>query len=1130
MLDRIIHFSLSNRFLIIVLAVLTVIAGFYKAQRLPVDVLPDLNRPRVTIMTECPGLAPEEVETLVTMPLETALLGTAGIEALRSSSVVGLSTIIVEFDWKSDLYRSRQIVFERMQKAMDELPKGIVPQMTPVSSIMGQILTLAVYSESGQTSAMDLRTVADWEVRRKLLSLQGVSEVFSMGGERRQYQVQIRPDDLLHFDLTVNDVEEALQKSNRNVTGGFLTEQGPKQFLVRSIGRIKSIEDLRQLVVKSSTDPPIRLFQIADVREGAAVAVGDSSIAVHLPNGSIFKGPAVVLTVEKQLNQDARSLTDSILQEVEHLQNKLSKRYPDLTIVPLYQQRSYIELAVSNVLTALRDGAFLVAIVVFLFLFSFRTTLVALIAIPTTIAITCLVFAGFNLSINTMTLGGLAVAIGELVDDAIVDVENIHRRLEENSRKITPLSTLNVVFGASSEIRRSVVNGTFITVLVFFPIFFLTGIEGKLFAPLGLAYVVSLASSLLVSLTVTPALAHCFLHGSFMQDDSKAKKNVKEKTFKQGPVLHCAQQLASYAIRLSLNIPGVVLSCAILLGVWGTVLFLELERDFLPTFNEGAVQLNLDLAPGASLATSSEIAANITSELIKIDGIESVTRKTGRSEMDEHSVPVNTSEFICSIDQSSKREFDDIVDDIRGAVNAETVPGTLTSYDQPLQHLLNHLRSGTSAKIAIKLNGENLALLRSRSSNIREMLEDINDVGSLRIDPIQVDLPQVQIRLNRNALARYGLTPEDVDQTISVALNGSIATTALEGERQIDVVARLGNRYREDVELLRRLPIRLPEKTYTDVEANSSDLKQSLIDNNSQDFMDVLAQSSATSRQGIVPLSELAEIDLRALGPGQIDHENGRRQVVIQSNPRHRGAVEVKKDIEQKLLPNWKDLTANEVDVRITGLFENEASASRTLLALSCLSILGIFLILFKMFHSANLALQVMALVPLALVGAVVALTVTGQSRTIPALIGMISLCGVASRNGILLLERYLHLVLYEGENLTKSMIIRAGRERVAPVLMTALTSAVGLTPLAIAPNLPGREFLYPIATVMIGGLLTSTLLEFFIRPALFWKFGLKPARKLIAEERNRMSNATTFDTLSEKPPRFRTKTEELLQ
>jgi len=608
-----------------------------------------------------------------------------------------------------------------------------------------------------------------------------------------------------------------------------------------------------------------------------------------------------------------------------------------------------------------------------------------------------------------------------------------------------------------------------------------------------------LLSSLLVSLTLTPATSHWILKGVY------AKKAKKGRPRKIGCVLRTTQALASWAIRFSLKFPGVVLSCAIGLGLLGLVGFLRLDRDFMPPFNEGAIQVNFDLSPGASLETSSQIATRLASQLIQVDGIDAVVRKTGRSEMDEHAVPVNTSEFICSVDSNGARTFNEIADDVRATIDAENVPGALSSFDQPLQHLINHLRSGTSAKIAIKLNGENLSAMRRSSEEIKEALEDVDDAGTLRVDPIQIDLPQVQIRLKRDALARYGLTPEDVDRTISVALNGSVATTALEGERPVDVLARLGTKYREDLELLRRLPIRLPEKNIAVV---------SLKDGEERTLSDALLGTDSEGARAVVPLSDVAEIDVRALGAGQIDRENSRRQVTIQSNPRRRGAVEVKEDIEKSLQSCWSEITSNGVDVRITGLFESEAEATRTLLALSCLSALAIFLVLYKTFRSANLALQVMAIVPLALVGAVGALWLTGQSRTIPALIGMISLCGVASRNGILLIERYLHLAQYEGAELTQETILRAGKERVAPVLMTALTSAIGLAPLAAAPNLPGREILYPITTVMIGGLLTSTALEFFVRPALFWTFGLEEAKRCV-------KLATSKSELSEKAPKF---------
>ena len=1102
MLNRVLRFSLSNRLLTLVVAAILILGGFYSAGRLPIDVLPDLTRSRVTVLTECPGLAPEEVETLVTIPLESTLVGAAKAETVRSSSVVGLSTIIVEFGWNVDPYLARQIVFERLQKASSDLPDGISPQLAPSASVMGQFLTLAVYSESGEISPMELRSIADWDVRRKLLAQRGIADVFAMGGERRQYQALLRPADLTRYGVTVDDVKSALEKSDRNVTGGFLSDQGPNQLLVRSIGRLGSIDDLRSLVVKASSEPPVQLFQVADIKEGASVAVGDGSIAVKLQDGSVFEGPAVVLTAEKQPNVDSRSLTEQILKETSELRRALREKYPDLVIAPVYQQRTYIELAVGNALTALRDGAILVAIVVFLFLGSWRTTIVALTAIQTTLAITCLIFARFGLTINTMTLGGLAVAVGELVDDAIVDVENIQRRLNENARLGSPLSQLAVVFGASSEIRKSVVNGPLTTVLVFFPVFFLSGIEGKLFAPLGVSYIVSLISSLFVSLTLTPVLSYSLLK-------RKSTKNATKGAKKPNFVLRIALWFAERAVRFSLKRPNIALSFALGFFALGALVFLTLERDFMPPFNEGAIQVDLDLAPGSSLETSSEIATNLVSQLIQIDGIASAVRKTGRSESDEHAVPVNSSEIVCSIDPDSDRNFSDIVDDVRGLLDPENIPGTLASYEQPLQHLLNHLRSGSSSKIVVKLRGENLLRLRERARLAKEPLREIDDVGSLRTEPIQANLPQVQIRLKRDKLALYGLTPDDVEQTVLIALNGSIATTALDGERRVEVVAKLGSDYRENLEVLRRLPIRLPSKALS-FAAERSDLAARLSD-------ETFSNDEAT-----VPLSEVAEIDAQAQGVAQIDRENGRRQVAIQCNPRRRGVVEVKQDIESALKPHWEELTSDGVDVSLSGLFEDEANATRTLVLLSGFSALAIFLVLYHMFRSANLALQVMALVPLALVGGVLAIKLTGQPRAVPSLIGMISLCGVAARNGVLLMERYLRLVEYEGEELTPETILRAGKERTAPVLMTALTSIIGLIPLALAPNLPGREFLYPIATVMIGGLIVSTAMEFFVRPALFLTYGLEAARRVVEKERAKESNPeTSEDFLASEPTRF---------
>lgn len=1057
MLNHIIRFSLHNRLIILIAALAAMGWGIWQALTLPIDVLPDLNRPRVTVMTEAAGLAPEEVEMLVTIPLENVLSGVTGSTAIRSSSVVGLSTVVIEFDWNAGEDSSRQAVLERLQQITGQLPEGIVPQITPVASVMGQIMAITVRDTSGKISPMDLRTAADWTIRKRLLAIDGVSEVYVTGGERKTWQVCVRPDDMLRYGVTLEEVENAIRNGNENVSGGYLVKQGPKRLLVRTLGRLHSMDEVGTLVVKGENSPPVLLRQIAEIREEGAVPVGSAAVWFKNGGASPVSEPAIMLTVGKQPSRDTRVLTDAILKEIHLTEESLQKEYPGLRIDTVYQQRSFIDLAVSNVLQALRDGVFLVLIVIIFFLMSIRTTVITVTAIPLSLCMTAIVFARLGLSVNAMTLGGLAVAVGELVDDAIVDVENVFRRLRENAASSEKRPILTVVWEASSEIRNSIVNGTIITVLVFFPLFFLTGMEGRLFAPFGLAYIISLLSSLAVSLTITPVLCYWLLPGIF--------KKVRKQ--RKGIVQKLAEGLAGLAIRFSLRHPVFVLGGSVLLTAFFAGLFTAMPRDFLPAFNEGAIQVNMDLMPGTSLETTSEITNRLGDALAAVDGVESVVRKTGRSEMDEHAVPVNTSEFICSISRDRVTEFPRILEEIRAMIGPEHFPGTIAFYDQPLQHMINTLRSGSRSKITIKIGGADAETLRRRSAEIERLLAEIDDIGSPRTLPIQTDLPQLQIRLNREELAKYGLLPNDVNRVVATAMNGTTASAVTEKGGFFDVVVRLSENYRENIDLLKQLPIRLP---------------------------------SGAESGGSVPLSAVADINASATGPGEIDHENSQRQVTVQTNPIRRGAVEVKQEIDRALHSEWDELTQDGVDIKVTGLFESEQSASRVLAAMSLLSLLGVFLILYRVFNSANLALEVMAILPLALVGAVAALLLTGQPRTIPALVGMISLCGIASRNGILLMNHYFHLVEHEGESLSRKMIVRAGQDRVAPVLMTALTSAIGLLPLAVSPDLPGRELLYPIAVVVIGGLVTSTVMEFFVRPALFWTFGRKTAQRILNE------------------------------
>lgn len=1057
MFNSIIRFSLNHRLIVLVFAAVLLCVGIVTTRHLPVDVLPDLNRPRVVVMAECPGMAPEEVETLVIIPIETYLNGASGVKALRSSSTAGLATVTVEFDWGAEPGNCRRIVDERLQLAEERLPEGIVPRMLPMGSMMGQVMYLTLWDDAEELSGMELRTLADWVVRKRVLALGGVAEVLVIGGDLKQYQVLADIDQMAKLQVTFTDIEEALRGSNRNVTGGFLIDQGPNELLVRSIGRLDDYHQLESLVINPNIDPPVQLHQVASIVEAPAVKVGSSGIYQKNPDGTRTSRPSVVLIVEKQIGQDTRELSRRIIDVAEDVQRNINVTHPHFRIEPVYEQETFINLAIANVEEALELGAVFILVVLFLFLMNIRITFITMLAIPISIVTTCVLFALFGLSVNTMTLGGLTVAVGELVDDAIVDVENIYRRLRENFRREAAQreNTLRVVYNASCEIRNSVVYGTIIVVIVFLPVFFLQGMEGKIFAPMGIAYIGSLLASLMVSLTVTPVIAFLIL-----------PKKAEKHRDRESVVFRLAQWCAERAIRLSLAFPKTILFCSFVTAAAAVVVFLTLDRDFVPPFNEGAPQVMIALAPGTSLKTSEQVGSKMAEELLEINGIKTVTRKTGRPELDEHAVPVNTSEMVCGIDPACNRPIDHIFADIEHVIEPERIPGVIALYDQPLQHLMAHLRTGTRAKIAIKIRGEDPLLLRRRAAQIKKLISTIPDIGNPRIDPIQKDIPQVRFDIDRAALTVYGLVPDDINSMIETAMRGKVTTQMLEGKRTIDVLLRASDKYREDLDAMARMRIRTPSGR-------------------------------------IIPLTEVARIDSHATGPSRIDHEGGQPQITVQMNPRTRTAVDVKKEIDRVLAPYWNELTSDGVYLEMTGLFQSEQESSRRLLLLSIVSLAVIILILCQMFGSLNMSLQVISALPLALIGAVAALVVTGQDRSIPNLIGMISLCGIASRNGILIIDHYFHLVRFEGASFDKEMIVRAGRDRVAPVLMTSLTAILGLLPITVSPNTPGREILYPIATVIVGGLITSTLMEFLARPALFWLFGRKSAAKALEKQRS---------------------------
>lgn len=1035
MLNAIIRLSLQYRLVTIAGALVVLGYGSWTLWNLPIDVFPDLNRPRVTIMTEAPGFAPEEVETLITFPLESVLNGATGVQAVRSSSGVGLSVIYVEFGWGTDIYVDRQIVNEKIALAASRMPAGVRPQLAPIASIMGQILQVGMYSDGDVTDPIEVRTLADWVVRQRLLTIPGVAQVITMGGGRKQYQVLVNPDNLLKFDLTLEDVEKAVGASNANATGGYLDEGG-NELLVRSLGRIQNIREIDNVVVKTSAERPVLLSQVARVVERHQVKRGDAAVDGF---------PAVVITVSKQPGADTRLLTDQVIKALNELKPTLPS---DIRLnTEVYQQKEFIDLSIQNVIEALRDGGILVVVILFLFLLNFRTTFITLTAIPLSIVVTGLVFKWLGMSINTMTLGGLAVAIGELVDDAIVDVENIFRRLRENRHATNPKSALRVVYEASSEVRNSIVFSTILVVLVFVPLFAMGGMEGRLFSPLGVAYIVSILASLVVSLTVTPVLSYWLLpQARFMEHD------------KDGFLLRWLKWMAGYAIRLSVKHPWPILGAVGLSVVISVVTATRLGRDFLPPFNEGSVQVNVLLPPGTSLSASNHIAGMVDARIKAVKGVVAFGRRTGRAELDEHAEGVNVSEIIISFDPHSGRSREEVLAELREELTQ--IPGVVISAEQPLAHLISHMLSGVKAQVGIKLFGDDLTVLRNKANELQATIANVPGVRDLLVEQ-QTEIPQLQIRLDRQRLAQYALRSDDVNRFIETAMYGREVSEVLEGQRKFDLVVRLEDEYRQDPTKLRRLALNLPNG-------------------------------------GRIPLSSVADIQL-ASGPNTINRENVRRRIVIQCNTAGRDLNSVVTEIETRIAPIKASLPTGYF-IEYGGQFESQKSATRMIGFLSLFSLAGMFLALYTLFRSVNMSLQVLAALPMAAIGAVAALVITGQSLTVASMVGFISLSGIASRNGILLIAHYLHLVRFEGEHFTPSMIERAGKERLAPMLMTALTAGIALVPLVLAAGEPGKEILYPVATVILGGLISSTLLDFFVHPALFWCFGRKDVERMASD------------------------------
>jgi len=1038
MLNYLINFSLRNRLFVVAGSGLLLLYGIYTIFQLPVDVFPDLNRPTVTVLTEAPGLAPEEVETLVTWPLETSLNGAPGVRRVRSNSGIGLSIIYIEFDWGVDIYRARQLVQERLQLAGEKLPQSTTPIMGPVSSIMGEIMLIGLSSEDGRTAPMDLRTIADWTVRQRLLTIPGVSQVIPIGGGVKQYQVFASPEKMAAFSVSLQEIEAAAEKSQQNTAGGFL-EGANQEALIRNIGRTTKIEDIANTVISQRAGVPILLKDVATVKFGKQVMRGDAGV-----NGS----PAVIVSVQKQPGTDTIILTAEVEKALAEIQSSLP---PDIKVTQLFKQANFIEAAITNVEEAIRDGAIMVIIVLFLFLLNFRTTFVTLTAIPLSFVVTILYFRYAGITINTMTLGGLAVAIGMVVDDAIVDVENVFRRLRENRHVTSPRPVLRVIADASTEVRNSIFFATLLIILVFIPLFGLGGIEGRLFAPIGVATIVAMIASFVVSLTVIPALSSYLLPGMKRMDHESDGWLVRLlKDFDEKIVLH-----------YTLKHPFAVTAIAALLVIGSFTLYPIMGKEFLPEFNEGTATINLISAPGTSLTQSNRVGKIAEDLLLGVSEVISAGRRTGRAELDEHAEGVHYTEIDVDFKKSS-RTREQILDEVRDKLSQ--IPGTVSSVGQPISHRLDHLLSGVRAQIAVKIFGDDLQLLRQAATEIEGVMKTISGIVDLQIEK-QVLMPQVRIEVDREKAKLYGVQVGDLTELLETALNGKVVAQILDNQKTFDLFVRYTEDSRQDITAIRQM----------------------LVD---------------TSEGQKVPLSLITNV-IESKGPNIINRENVQRRIVVQANVSGRDLGSVVEEIQRTVTE--KVHLAKGFFIAYEGQFQSQQEAARLIGILSIATLLTMFLVLYSHFRSSMIVSQILLNIPLAFIGGIVLTYLMVGKVSIATLVGLITLAGIASRNTIMMISHYLHLMEHEGEKFSKEMIIRGSLERLVPVTMTALTAGLALVPLVLAAGEPGKEILYPVAVVILGGLLSSTFLDMAVTPAIFYRFGENASkeylRRILAEK-----------------------------
>ena len=1045
MLQQLIRFSLHHRAIILCACILVLTMGYRSATQLPLEVLPDLTKPTVTVLIESPGLAPEEVEALVTQPIESALTGIPSLTRMRSQSDIALSLVFAEFEWGTDIYKARQFVQERLQSVRETLPEGTEPYLTPVASLMGEILLVGIRSTDGNVAPMEVRSLADWTIRRRLQSIPGIAEVLNMGGGVKQAQIQPDLWRMQAYGVTLDELRAAAQKASTNTTGGFLSSFS-QEIMVRNLAMTTNLNDLAKTVVKTVKDQPVSISDVATVAWDTEPVRGNASV-----NGD----PGVIMSVTKSPGFDTLSLTEKIETAIKELQPTLP---PGVEATVIFRQGDFIDRSIHNLTEAIRDGAIMVTIVLFLFLLNFRTTFITLMAMPLSFAITLITFRWLGLSVNSMTLGGLAVAIGMVVDDAIVDVENVYRRLRENALLPQPRTKLGVISEASSEVRNSIFYATVLIILVFVPLLGLSGVEGKLFGPIAIATIISMVASFIVSLTAIPVLCS-FLLGGFSKDkahdDGRLVRGLKSA-------------LKHTLLKVSLDRPWLVLIPVVALLLASLSLYPKMGKDFLPAFNEETVIVTTGAAPGTSLMEMERLAASIEKQIRSIPEVNHIGRRIGRAERSDHVVPISNAEFDVDFKVgASDRSREEILEELRTKVR--TVPGSFSVLSGPLSHRISHLLSGVTAPVAIKIFGPDLETIQGIGEQIQKIAKTVPGLEDAKLDQ-QAPIPQLRIEVDRDRALAYGVSPGELNETLSSLMGGETIAQLRDGPRIIDLAIRLPEAWREHPEKIRELPI--------DTQGGKT-----------------------------IPLRLIADIR-EAKGPSSVFRENTQRRYVVSIKPSRANAGELVRQLQEKVDAQIKPPAGTFISYE--GDFQAQQAAARRIALLFAGVLVVVILLLWSYFRSMALALQVLVNLPLALMGSLFLTWLMVGNISIATLVGFIAVCGIAARNGIMMISHYLHLMTHEGETFGRSMIERGTLERLVPVTMTALSAGIALIPLLLAAGEPGKEILHPVAVCIVGGLVTSTFLDFAVTPALFRLLGRKACAAIANSKRSELPTSSS--------------------